>query len=729
MKKILFLIFFAFIFILTASILYLSIFGVKTSKFNNLIIEEIKKKDSAVKLELNTVTIKFDIKKIQIFLSTDNPKITYQDIKIPVTEIKIYSKINKILDSKIELSQIIFRVKKFKINNIQKIAVRIKPSNFKTYFLNNLNEGEIEKALFNIKIGKNFELIEYKANGTIKKVNAKIKNGIEIKNIGFNFIVDNNLSLINSINANYEGILISNGSIELQRETGIEIKGKFNSQLNINKNQLNKIAPKVKFFKKNNIEIEGSLLHEFNLKFNKNLKVLNYEYKSSGEILRSQIILSEVFKNNFIEKNIQKILFKKTKVEIAFKKKGKNLLLLDGLYSTDEKKYKKFQIKHNLEKKNQEYFIDLDLSENILINLINFQVSSNKSSNIKSEFSIKNDILVFKTIDLTEGKNSISIKGLILNKKNEIKNFISIKVLTFNKGEENNNFMINFGKKISVSGKKYDSTNLLQLLSKDSKSNPLKNFNKEVEIELKSLITKSKIPLSNFNLLGLIEKGKLNKISSKSEFSNNKYLDISLKKDPNNKKILEVYSDLPQVFLIDYNFFEGIRDGTLLYTSVIDKKGSASKIIIENFKIIKAPIFATLLTLADLRGFADILSGQGMSFDILEINLRDDDNLTTIDEILALGSSVSLQMEGYIEKKTGLISLKGTLVPAKTLNNLVLKIPVIGNILVGNKVGEGVFGVSFKIKGLPGEIKTTVNPIKTLTPRFITRALEKMKKK
>jgi hypothetical protein len=47
--------------------------------------------------------------------------------------------------------------------------------------------------------------------------------------------------------------------------------------------------------------------------------------------------------------------------------------------------------------------------------------------------------------------------------------------------------------------------------------------------------------------------------------------------------------------------------------------------------------------------------------------------------------------------------------------------------LVGDKVGEGVFGVSFKIKGLPGEVKTTVNPVKTLTPRFITRALEKMK--
>ena len=48
--------------------------------------------------------------------------------------------------------------------------------------------------------------------------------------------------------------------------------------------------------------------------------------------------------------------------------------------------------------------------------------------------------------------------------------------------------------------------------------------------------------------------------------------------------------------------------------------------------------------------------------------------------------------------------------------------------MVGKKTGEGVFGVSFKLKGPPKDIKTTVNPIKTLTPRFITRTLEKIKK-
>ena len=55
-------------------------------------------------------------------------------------------------------------------------------------------------------------------------------------------------------------------------------------------------------------------------------------------------------------------------------------------------------------------------------------------------------------------------------------------------------------------------------------------------------------------------------------------------------------------------------------------------------------------------------------------------------------------------------------------------IPLLGNILVGEKSGEGVFGVSFKIKGPPDNLNTRVNPIKTLTPRFITRTLNKIKK-
>ena len=132
--------------------------------------------------------------------------------------------------------------------------------------------------------------------------------------------------------------------------------------------------------------------------------------------------------------------------------------------------------------------------------------------------------------------------------------------------------------------------------------------------------------------------------------------------------------------------------------------------------------------MADLGGIADLLSGSGISFDKLEIKFLDDEKVKRITEIYAVGPSISILMEGYIERDTKLTSLRGTMVPAKELNKLISKIPVLGEILIGKEVGEGIFGVSFKMKGLPGEIKTTVNPIKTLTPRFITRALEKRKK-
>ena len=729
MKKFLYLFFLSIIFLFFSIVIYLSSIGYETSKFNNLVIKEIKKKTPKVNLELEKIKIKIDIKKIQLFLSTNNPQITYQNIKIPIKEIKIFTKIDKLLNSKIEINQIIFVIEKFKIPDIQKLSTRIKPSNFKTYLLNNLYGGEIEKGLFDLNIDSDFNLVDYKANGSIKKINIVVKKNFEIKDISFNFKIDNNLSLINSIKASHKDINISNGSVEILREKDIEIKSKFNSDFNLNETQLNKIFKKIKFFKENKIKINGSLVHEFNLKMSDSFKITDYEYKSNGNILQSHLILQESFKSKFIERPIKKITLEKTKLEVNYNKKNNNLLILDGLYSTDNTNYKKFKFKNNLNQKELNYFIDLDLSENLFLDIINFKTNSKKKSNLKREFIIKNNKFFFKSIDFTEGKSLISINGLILNKKKKIDKISNIKVITFNKDTEKNNFKINFSNNISIFGERYDAKNLLKLLSSDNNSNFLKNFTNKIEINLKNLSTKSNIPLSNFNLIGSIQKGKFVKISAKSEFSKDEYLDISLKKDLNGRTIVEVYSDLPQALLADYKFFEGINGGKLLYNSTISDTSSISKLVIENFKVSKAPAFATLLTLADLGGFADLLSGKGMSFDILEINLQDNLETTTVDEILALGSSVSLQMDGYIEKKTSLISLKGTLVPAKTLNRLVSKIPLVGKILIGDKVGEGVFGVSFKVKGLPGKTKTTVNPVKTITPRFILRALEKRKKK
>ena len=481
---------------------------------------------------------------------------------------------------------------------------------------------------------------------------------------------------------------------------------------------------------KNKISIDGKLLNEFKIELSQSLELKNYTYKLSGNIQDSVIKLDKPLKNNIIIPKVENINFKKTNINFKYNKENKNSILIEGQFSINKNdKFNKFKIINSFNKKNSKFNLDFDFIDTLKFDFINYKKDNSKKANIKSEFNIHKNKIDIKMINFKEGKSILNISGLRIDAKNRIENFKNVEVKTYVNGVENNNFKVSFGKKIVIQGKTYDSTNLIKNINKNDKNSPFGKLNKLIEINFKSVLTKLSIPISNFNLLGEIKKGKLINISSKSEFPGNNYLDITLKKDKNSsKKRLEIFSDLPRVVLADYNFFNSVKGGKLLFVSNFDEQIKLSNLKIENFKVIDAPAFAKLLSLADFGGMIDLLNGEGLSFDIMEIKTSKDKDVLKIDELYAIGSSISILIEGYVENKSGLVSLKGTMVPAKNLNKLISKIPVLGKILVPKEIGEGAFGVSFKIKGLPGDMKTTVNPIKTLTPRFITRALEKRKK-
>ena len=213
-------------------------------------------------------------------------------------------------------------------------------------------------------------------------------------------------------------------------------------------------------------------------------------------------------------------------------------------------------------------------------------------------------------------------------------------------------------------------------------------------------------------------------------FDNNKDFKFTINTNKNDEKITTLYSSKAKPFVKRYKFIKGFEEtdeGYLDFYSIKKDRISNSKLIIDNFKVKEIPALAKLLTLASLQGIADLLTGEGVRFTDFEMNFTNKDKLMTIQELYAIGPAISILIEGYIEEDN-LISLRGTLVPATTINRSIASIPLLGDLLIGKKVGEGVFGVSFKVKGPPKNLKTTVNPIKTLTPRFITRTLEKIKK-
>ena len=574
---------------------------------------------------------------------------------------------------------------------------------------NKIIKSEINKS--NLNISLNFDKISIKLdpinlNLFVKFINPKLnylKTDIPLTilktNINLEFlikkkIVINNISLstkylyFNEIKPIFKKININNQNLKLVKNGKFKIK---NLNLNLDEN----------FNIKDNYKINGDL-NSFNIKINDKYEIINLI--STFSYTQGSLFFTDT-SWKLINKKNQNSEFFNGKIDIVQKKNIQEANI-------------------NFEVKNLENLLNIPI--------MNYDLSQGDSQKVKSKLIInrKKEILL-SDLSISDKNNKFFIKDLILDQNLNLINFNQISIKTNTDNKLNNDFTILNKENIFIKGKVFDAKNLLKELSQENEKNVFLNkISKDIEIDLKKILKGTSFPINKFRLVGKINKGSFEKISAKSDFGENEHLDISLQKKANtNDKILEVYSDIAAPLLSDFKFFQGLEGGDLNFTSTFGNEISTSNLTINNFKLNEAPALAKILSLADLKGLTDTLKGDGISFDILSAQYNSDSSLMKIDEIFMIGPSISILIDGYVEKKSGLVSLRGTLVPAKTLNNLISKIPVVGDILIGKKVGEGVFGISFKVKGLPNDLKTTVNPIKTLTPRFITRALENSKRK
>ena len=718
MKKIVINFFLLIFFLFIALITILSTIGIESNKFNNFISDKVSQTKN-IYLELNTIKFKLNPKELSLFLETENPKVSYRKILLPIKNIKVYIDFLPLLNSETKIKKINLIIKEMDIAQLNKLSVMIKPSNFKSLLNNRVKEGKVisELEIFLTEEGK---LDDFIAKGTVEDLKAKILNDLNFTKFKFGFFADKNDILIKNIYGDLECIKIKDGDIKLNLENGIKLKSNFKSKLNLDKIFLNKYGKLFNKYKlNNNIEnLQADLNNVISIDLDSTYKIKDYNYSISGIIEKGYIELSTPIKNNFTTKEIKSIYLSDFKISTNFRSKEIKFKG-EGKYSFDNLKFLKINLENNFNKDKTNLKINFDYADSLDIDLINYKKNKNSLANLSLNLvKIKNQIKI-DTFNFKEGNNIINANGLVFN-ENKFSSFKKIEVMT-----TNNDFFIQSGKKIVVKGNKFDATNLAKSFTVNKKENNFKKINNEIEINFKNIKVPFSENLQDFKLLGEIKDGKFVKILSKGDFGRNNYLDITMKKDINSdSKYLEIYSDLTRPLLTEYSFFKGLTGGKLLFTSIINDTKSSSKLKIDNFKVINAPGLVKLLSLADLGGLADLAEGEGLSFDVLEIEMKKNNGFLEFSEILALGPSMSVLMEGY-QEKSGLTSLRGTIVPAKTLNKIISKIPIIGNIIIPKEVGEGLFGISFKMKGPKGEIKTTINPIKTLTPRFIQKIIER----
>ena len=718
MKKIIFNIILLVVILFLALIILLSTIGIETNKFNKLISKKVFLTTN-VDLNLETIKFKIDPKKLSLFIETQNPEITYKQITLPVQNIMVFLDFLPLINSELKLKKISLIFNELNITEINKMSAVIKPSNFKSLLVNKVKEGKVFSEI-DIFLTEKGLIEDFIVKGSVKDLKVKFSDDLNFINANLSFIADKKDILIKNIFGELEKIIISDGDLKLNLDNGIKLNSNFNSKIKYNEGLFLKYSKFLnKFELSKNIKIfEASLSNNISIDLDDTYKVEDYNYSISGKIEKSTFKLLNSIKSNFITEDIKEIYLSDLQIKTVFKPKNINFSG-EGKYSLDDLNFLKIKLENNFNKDLINLKLYFDYEKDIKLELINYSKSKGSIANLFIDLEKNKNNIKINNLNFEEGNNSIKFKDLEFE-NNKFLSFKNIEVAT-----TNNEFFIQKDKKITIKGKKFDATNLSKYFIKKENKDNFSKLNSDVEIDFKNI----KVPLSeklkNFKLLGKIQNGQFVKISSKGDFEDNKFLDISMKKDENSdKKYLEIYSDLTKPFLTEYSFFNGLSGGKLFFTSIIEGSKSNSKLRIEKFKVVNAPGMIQLLSLADLRGLVDLAEGEGLSFDILEINMEKDKNNLKINEILALGPSISVLMEGY-QDANGLISLRGTLVPAKTLNNIISKIPVIGNIVIPKEVGEGLFGISFKMKGPKGNIKTSINPIKTLTPRFIQKIIER----
>ncbi len=721
-KLILSFLFFIF-FLLTLTVSYLSLIGYETNKFNSLLENKIKSNFPNTKVNLDKIKIKINIKNLNFFISTLKPEIQYREYKINLKKIDGNINFKSFLIGKPNIDKINILSNDIEINDIKNIVKYYKPSNLKKFFLNNVEEGKIT---FNLDLYlKDNKVQNYEINGVAKNLFVKIQN-VDFKKASFVYLLKKNSGELNNIRGIINGFQINSGNIEFNNPNSLNIKGNLKTNFNLTQNNIDNFFKKKILRNISDMQIIGKTQSSFVIDFDKTLKLTNYKIESIGNINKSEIKIRQPIEYSFVKNKIDNLSLNKTEFKINYGKKNKKSINISGSYKINENSFQKFDIKHLYMSELQKLSVKGDFDSEINLPIINYN-SKNKILNINTDVEIKTNSIRFKKFFLREGKTKLDFNNLYI-KDNKLVKLNNLSVKTFKEDKFNNDFKLSFGKSIKVEGSKYDASNFTKLFEKKGGSDFFVNIDKEISLNIREISTNVTDIISNFNLIGFIEKGKFNKIVSKGEFKDDKYLDISLKIDKTSKKkILEIYSDIPKPLLSNFKFFDGLIGGQLLLFSNYDSQNSKTNLIIENFKVKDAPGLVKLLSLADFGGMNDALKGEGLSFDKLEINMDKNNQVLNLRELYAIGPSISILMDGYIESKTGLVSLRGTMVPAKTLNKFLSKLPIVGDILIPKEIGEGLFGVSFKMKGKPGEIKTTVNPVKTLTPRFIQKALKKSK--
>src|SRR6056300_1497985 len=571
MIKIIYRLFISLTLTIALIVIYLSIIGIKTDKFNNQITLKVREINSNLDLKLNQVNIKLNPLSFTVDLKTLGTDLSYQDNIIQLENLKSQISLKSIFKNEFAISELAISTKYISLKDLIILVKEVK--NYQQLFIANeiIDNGYIVADLkfeFNEvgNIKDNFIIKGLVNNAELTLSNKKLTK--------LNFIFQANNKELNFEDLTF---LLNNKSLNIPKLNAKKNDNNFlvtgsvkNKDLNFEKNEIKKLLDNELINKNlNNLSFNS----ESNFKFNidNKLKIKNLDIQSSVNVNKLDIdnflgdnsILPNIKKNLVFENQQIKFNYNKSKIEITG---SGNIFVQNNL---DVINYQITNIQDNYL-----FNLDFEIEDNpLILNFINFEKDVESSLSLKLKGALKKDKLEFDHITLTEDKNIISIENLQLSKDFKIEELETINLNFGDKSKFKNELKLKKDKNTyDISGASFNADHLITELLKSNEDNKKKFFSKDFELKI------------NVKKVYLDANNKIDNLKCKIILSNKKKITFTIR-DNNGEKITTLFSDEAKPLVDRYKFIKGFTEGKLDFYSSKKNNESKSNLKIYDFKL------------------------------------------------------------------------------------------------------------------------------------------------
>lgn len=464
---------------------------------------------------------------------------------------------------------------------------------------------------------------------------------------------------------------------------------------------------KYKALVKTNNSLLGNLIQDINLnQFSLEINIDNSEvlYKGKGNIFGSettfegkQNFVNEEFVDEIngklnISSNLAKFLFP----NFEFDYNGE--ILLSYVISENNKGFSKIEGIGDLS--------NLELSSNFLGSSLDFK-------NGKVRFLIRPyDNLFSGFLDIKSRNLEVEVNSLFSSDEVidlDIQKFISpIQDFKFKFKAKSNEYNL-FGKTLAL--------DKIKIFENDNFE--IENFNLQLDVE--------NFYISGMNFLN-------SKIDIKKENGIFEYMKINLKGDEDFHKISLEEGEIKK-FILESNYVPGLLDifdldlninkGSLKIEGekVKGKEEYVGVIAGKNLVFYDAPFLANFFSIFSLDGFAQKLKDGGIIFNNLNAEYKLANQRLKIIDSLLKGSELGIQFDSVIGMKDDYFLMNGSIIPAYTINTLITKFPIVGDIVTAGSPEDGLIGANFRVEKIDGDYEIFYNPISVFVPNIIKNFL------